>query len=94
MTWRSAVPVTCVLPLNHIFACVAATFKGQSYMKYNEDEMKRQFLEMDLKIGQNRLAGTSQRGLVKFPSIEGCIYLSRKKGWMTAAELSMDEEED
>ncbi len=86
--------MTCVLPLNHISACVAARFKGQSYMKYNEDEMKRHFLEMDLKIGQDRLAGTSRRGLVKFPSIEGCIYLLRKKGWMTAAELSMDDEED
>ncbi len=86
--------VTCVIPLNHISACVAARFKGQSYMKYNEDEMKRQLLEMGLKIGQERLAGTSRRGLVKFPSKEGCIYLLRRKGWMTAAELSMDEKED
>ena len=86
--------VTCVLPLNHISACVAARFKGQSYMKYNEDDMKRDFSQLGLKIGQDRLAGTSRRGLIKFPSIEGCIYLLRKKGWMTAAELTMEDEED
>ncbi len=54
--------VTCVLPLNHISACVAARFKGQAYMKYNEDDMKREFLQLGLKIGQDRLAGTSRRG--------------------------------
>ena len=86
--------MTCVLPLNHISACVAAKSKGQAYMKYNEDDMKREFIQLGLKIGQDRLAGTSRKGLVKFPNIEGCIYLLLKKRWMTTAELGMDDDED
>lgn len=86
--------VTCILPLNHIASCIASRFKGQSYMKYNEDEIKRDLLKLGLKIDQARLAGTTRRGLIRFPSIEGCIYMMRDKGLMTAAELSIDDEED
>ena len=86
--------VTCVLPLNHIAACVCARFKGQSLMKCNEDEMKRDFDKLELKTAPVRLAGATRRGVIRFPSIEGCIYLLRKKGWMTAAELALEDEED
>lgn len=73
--------VTCILPLNHIASCIASRFKGQSYMKY-EDDMKRDLLKLGLKIDQARLAGTTRRGLIRFPSIEGCIYMMRDKGLM------------
>ncbi len=63
-------------------------------MKYNEDDVKRDFTNQGLKIDQARLAGTTRRGLIKFPSIEGCIYLLRDKGWMTASELSIEDDED
>ena len=85
--------VKCILPLNHISACVAARFKGQSWMRYNEDDLKRDFKQLGLEAKQARLAGTSRRGLITFPSIEGVIYLLRKKGWMTADELTIDDEE-
>ena len=63
-------------------------------MKYNEDDVKRDFTNQGLKIDQARLAGTTCRGLIKFPSIEGCIYLLRDNGWMTASELSIEDDED
>ena len=74
--------------------CISTRFKGQSYMKYNEDDVKRDFTNQGLKIDQARLAGTTCRGLIKFPSIEGCIYLLRDNGWMTASELSIEDDED
>jgi len=39
------------------------------------------------------LAGTARRGLITFPSIEGVIYLLKKKGWLTAAELAVEDED-
>ncbi len=74
-------------------ACVAARFKGQSWMRYNEDDLKRDFKGLGLEPKQARLAGTSRRGLITFPSVEGIIYLLRKKGWMTADELTMEDED-
>ncbi len=85
--------VACILPLNHISSCVAARFKGQSWMRYNEDDLKRDFKQLGLEPKLARLAGTTRRGLIKFPSIEGVIYLLRKKGWLTTAELAIDEED-
>ena len=56
-------------------------------MKYNEDDLKRDFRSLGLEPKQMSLAGTSRRGLITFPSMEGLIYLLRKKGWMTADEV-------
>ncbi len=36
--------IKCVLPINHISACVAARFKGQSWMRYTEDDIRRDFV--------------------------------------------------
>ncbi len=85
--------VKCILPINHISACVAARFKGQSWMRYNEDDLKRDFKALGLEPKQARLASTSRRGLITFPTVEGIIYLLRKKGWMTADELTIDDED-
>ncbi|KAL0043400.1 hypothetical protein WJX79_003619 [Trebouxia sp. C0005] len=85
--------VKCILPLNHISACVATRFKGQSWMRYNEDDLKRDFKQLGLEPRLARLAGTPRRGLITFPSIEGVIYLLRKKGWLTAAELALEDED-
>ena len=85
--------VKCILPLNHISVCVAARFKGQSWMRYNEDDLKRDFRQLGLEPRLARLAGTARRGLITFPSIEGVIYLLRKKGWLTAAELALEDED-
>jgi len=38
------------------------------------------------------LAGTTRRGLMVFPSIEGIMYLLRNKGWITAAETILEDE--
>jgi len=62
-------------------------------MRYNEDDLKRDFKGLGLEPKQARLAGTSRRGLITFPSVEGIIYLLRKKGWMTADELTMEDED-
>ena len=85
--------VKCILPLNRICACVTTKFKGQSWMRYNEDDLKRDFKQLGLKPRLARLAGTVRRGMITFPSIEGGICLLRKKGWLTAAELALDDED-
>ena len=67
-------------------------------MRYNEDDIKRDFMQLGLEVRSGKLAGVSRRGLMIFPSIEGImsqgtVYLLRKKGWMTAAECTLDEED-
>ena len=84
--------VKCILLLNHISAW-ATKFKGQSWMRYNEDDLKRDFKQQGSEPRLARLAGTPRRGLITFPSIEGVIYLLRKKGWLTAAELALEDED-
>ncbi len=79
------------LPLDHISACVAARFKGQSWMRDDEDDLKRDFKQLGLEPKLARLAGTAR--LISFPSIEGLIYLLRKKGWLTAAELALEDDD-
>ena len=71
--------VKCILPLE--------------LMRYNEDDPKRDFKQLGLEPKLARLAGTARRGLITFPSIEGVIYLLRKKGWLTAAELALEDED-
>ncbi len=61
-------------------------------MRYNEDDVKYDFKQIGVEPCQARLAGTARRGVIKFPSIEGVIYLLRKKGWMTAAELALEDD--
>ncbi len=90
---RNHSAVKCILPINHISACVAARFKGQSWMRYNEDDLKRDFKQLGLVPKLARLAGTPRRGLITFPSIEGVFYLLRKKGWLTAAELALEDDD-
>ena len=85
--------IKCILPINHISACVAARFKGQSWMRYTEDDIKRDFVQLRLEVNSAKLAGVTRRGLVVFPSIEGIMYLLRKKGWMTAAETVLEDED-
>ncbi len=85
--------VKCILPLNHTSTCVSSTFKGQSWLKYNEDDLKRDFRSVGLEPKQMSLAGTSRRGLIMFSGIEGVIYFLRKKGWLTEAELTIEEED-
>jgi hypothetical protein len=62
-------------------------------MRYNEDDIKRDFMQLGLEVKSAKLAGASRRGLIVFPSIEGVMYLLRKKGWMTAAEMTLDDED-
>ena len=62
-------------------------------MRYNEDDLKWDFKQCGLEPKQGRLAGTTRRALNRLPSIEGVIYLLRKKGWMTAAELTLEEDD-
>ena len=85
--------IKCILPINHISACVAASFKGQSWMRYNEDDIKTDFVQLGLKVKSAKLAGITRRGLMFFPSIEGIMYLLRKKGWMTAVETVLLSED-
>ena len=82
MNLRKHSSVKCILRLNHISACVATRFKGQSWMRHNED------WNPGLLDWRN-----CDHCLITFPSIEGVIYLLRKKGWLTAAELALEDEE-
>jgi len=82
----------CVLPLEHVAKCVAKHFQGQSWVRFDSAELKRDFLHMGIKIQRIRLGGAS-RYLLVFPSIEGCMYLLKKAGWMTTDESAYDEED-
>ena len=62
-------------------------------MRYTEDDIKRDFVQLRLEVNSAKLAGVTRRGLVVFPSIEGIMYLLRKKGWMTAAETVLEDED-
>ena len=53
--------------MNHISARVAARFKGQSWMRYNEDDIKRDFVQLGLEVKSARLASITRRGLMVFP---------------------------
>ncbi len=84
--------VKCIIPLKHINACMAARFKGQSWMRYNEDDIKRDFMQLGLEVESAKLVGATRRGLIVFPSVEEVMYLLKKKGWMTAAEMTLEDE--
>ena len=62
-------------------------------MRYNEYDIDLKFVELGLEIKSARLAGITRRGLMVFPSIEGIMYLLRQKGWMTAAETILEDED-
>ena len=39
----------CVLPLEHVAKCVAKHFQGQSWVRFDSAELKRDFLHMGIK---------------------------------------------
>ncbi|KAL3138579.1 hypothetical protein ABBQ32_006348 [Trebouxia sp. C0010 RCD-2024] len=90
---RAATLPKCVLPLDHVTRCVVRHFQGQStWLKPNADAIKRQLKdELGIDYTTAKLAGKIQRKCFIFPSIEGCIYKMKKKGWMTDEEASMDD---
>jgi len=45
----------CVLPLEHVAKCVAKHFQGQSWVRFDSAELKRNFLDMGIKIQRIRL---------------------------------------
>lgn len=85
--------VTCVLPLSHISKLVAKQFAGQSWMRINEDDIKRDFITLGAEIKPALLAGKVRRNMVVFPSIDGIIHQMIKTGWMTKDEAHVTEEE-
>jgi len=87
--------VKCVLPLDHVAKCVTRHFQGQSWTRFNGADLKRDFELLGINVkGRTRLGGGGpKRGLLVFPSIEGCMYLMKKKGWMTEEEAGDDDEE-
>jgi hypothetical protein len=48
-----------------------------NWMLYNEDDIKRDFVQLGLEIKSAKLAGITTRSLMAFPSIEGITYSSR-----------------
>jgi len=81
--------VKCILPLSHISKLVARQFAGQSWMRINEDDLKRDFEALGAQFKSAKLAGKVRRNMVIFPSIEGIIHLV-KKGWLTREEAEDD----
>ncbi len=57
---RSSLTTKCVLPLNHISKCVLRQFQGQSWLKVNEDDIKRDLLALGIPYKSARLAGRSK----------------------------------
>ena len=84
----------CVLPLEHVAKCVAKHLQGQSWVRFDYAQLKRDFLHMGIKIQRIRLKlGGASRYLLVFPSIEGCMYLLKRAGWRTTDESTYDEED-
>lgn len=84
-----------VLPLDHVAKCVTRYLAGQSWSKFDEAALKETFVNLRINVkGRCRLGpGPPKRGLLIFPSIEGCVYLLKKRGWMTNKEVGEEEEE-
>jgi len=74
--------IKCVLPLNHISKCVQRQFQGQSWMRMNEDDIKRDFVSLGLPIKSAKLVGQasrqSQEGTVRLPVHRG-LHLPAKE---------------
>jgi len=83
----------CVLPLTHITKLVGKQFVGQSWMRINEDDLKRDFEALGAEFKPAKLAEKARRNMVIFPCIEGIIYLLVKKWWMTREEADDDLED-
>ena len=79
--------VKCVLPLNHISKVVSSQFGGQSWMRVNENDLKRDFLSLGAEYKSAQLAGKVRRKMMVFPSIDGVIYLNRKHSCHSASSL-------
>ena len=91
---RSAVKT--VVPIRHVTDCVMNYFKGQSFRGTTEDDIVDTFKSLGLKVDLVKkipAGGTSRRCIV-FPSVQGLIFLLKKKHWMSSEEvISYDEEE-
>ncbi len=55
--------------------------------------MKRDFMQLGLEVKIGQTCRLSRRGVMIFPSIEGIMSLFLKKGWMTAADCMLDDED-
>jgi len=87
--------VKCLLPVDHVTKCITKYVSGQSWLRFNEADLKETFASIGILPGKHRccLAGQPRRGLYIFPSIEGCIYKLKKKGWMTSLEAGEEVED-
>ncbi|DBB12940.1 TPA: hypothetical protein ACH3X3_005689 [Trebouxia sp. C0006] len=85
----------CVLPLDHVAKCVTRYVAGQAWSRFNEAELKKAFEDLGINVKGRckKRPGPAKRGLLIFPSIEGCVYLLKKKGLMTNEEAGEEEEE-
>ncbi|KAL8717957.1 MAG: hypothetical protein Q9181_008256, partial [Wetmoreana brouardii] len=83
--------VKCTLPITHITKLVGRQFAGLSWMRINEDDLKRDFQALGAEFKSAKLGGKVRRNMVVFPSIEGVIHLLIKKGWMTKEEAAIDD---
>ena len=91
---RSAVKT--VVPIGHVTDYVMTYFKGQSFRGTTEDDIVDTFKSLGLRVDLPKkipAGGTSRRCIV-FPSIQGLIFLLKKKRWMSAEEvISYDDDE-
>jgi len=91
---RSAVKT--VVPIRHVTDCVMNYFKGQSFRGTTEDDIVDSFKSLGLKVDLVKKipsGGTSRRCIV-FPSVQGLMFLLKKKRWVSGEEvISYDDEE-
>ncbi|KAL0019351.1 hypothetical protein WJX79_001213 [Trebouxia sp. C0005] len=85
--------VKCKVPSNHVVATILQQFRGQRYMGGNEEDFLQAFKDLGIPVNQGAKVMNKKKTCIVFPSIEGLVYLLRKKNWMTAEEADSECDE-
>ncbi len=85
--------VKCKVPSSHVVATILQQFRGQRYMGGNEEDFLQAFKDLGIPVNQGAKVMSKKKTCIVFPSIEGLVYLLRKKNWMTAEEADSECDE-
>lgn len=85
--------VKCNVPRSHVIATVLQQFRGQRYMGGNEEDFLQAFRDLGIPVNKGAKVMGRKKTCIVFPSIEGLVYLMKKKNWMTAEEADSECDE-
>ena len=85
--------VKCKVPTSHVISTVLQQFRGQRYMGGNEEDFLQAFRDLGIPVNKSAKVMNKKKTCIIFPSIEGLVYLMKKKNWMTAEEADSECDE-